>query len=175
MSEEKDKTRKLKGRPLTATLEQANAIARYLRAGNYLHPSLAMAGVAPSSFYRWMERGELAYNDHEGDLDAIEDEHDELLARFWETVTRAEAEAEVRAVTLVMRAADHHALPRSMEKDGIECDVQAADWRAAMAFLKHRHPDRWGLRKAEVSGEGGAPIKVEMSMPSNGRERDPDE
>ena len=36
------------------------------------------------------------------------------------------------------------------------------DWRAAMAFLQRRFPDRWQKRQAtEITGKNGGPIKTE--------------
>lgn len=58
----------------------------------------------------------------------------------------AEAEAEVHAVAIVRRA-------------------MSEDWRAALAYLERRHPDRWRAhRTTELTGPDGGPIATEHTQ-----------
>src|SRR4051812_2957708 len=77
-------------RPTKLTPVVQEKIVQAIRAGNYAEISARAAGISPSSFYRWLERGER--------------EPDSLYARFAEAVRLAEAEAEVHAVALLRRA-----------------------------------------------------------------------
>jgi len=65
-------------------------IVQALRAGNYADAACRAAGIAPSTFYRWLERGD--------------DEDSGLFRDFAEEVERAMAEAEVHAVAVLRRA-----------------------------------------------------------------------
>ena len=82
-----------------------------LEAGNFTTVAVGYAGIGRATFYRWMHRG------READRGIYRD--------FYKAVRRAEAKAEVRAVTIVRR---------HMTKS----------WRASMAWLERRYPDRWG-------------------------------
>ncbi len=76
--------------------------------------------VDPATFYRWL------YAD----------------ATFRDTVEKAEADAEARAVAIVIRAA------------------QNGTWQAATWWLEHRRREDYGPQsKLEVSGPGGGPIE----------------
>lgn len=71
---------------------RAEEILRYLRAGNYIETACALAGIHPSTYYRWIERG----NDPKAPA---------KFREFREAATRARAEAEARNVAIVQRAA----------------------------------------------------------------------
>lgn len=77
-------------RPTKLTPETQERILKAVRAGNYAEASARSAGIAPSTLYRWLERGSLE----------TEGAHRE----FHDAVRRAEAEAEVHAVAVVRRA-----------------------------------------------------------------------
>jgi len=77
-------------RPSKLTAETAERIVQAIRAGNYAEAAVRAAGIAPSTFYRWMDRGAA--------------EEDGPHRDFHEAVRRAEAEAEVHAVATVRRA-----------------------------------------------------------------------
>ena len=101
-------------RPSKLTAEVSERICRAIRAGNYPATAARAAGIAESTFYRWMEEGRSAESGKYRD--------------FHEAVKRAEAEGEARAVVLISKA-------------------MAKDWRAAMALLERRHPERWRRRE----------------------------
>lgn len=64
---------------------------------------------------------------------------------FAALLERAEAQAEVRAVTNVVKAGENQ-------------------WQASMTYLERKYPDRWGRRdraSLEVSGPQGGPMQVQ--------------
>ncbi len=106
-------------RPTKLTHEVSEKIVRAIRAGNYPEVAARHAGVHPSTYYRWMERGAL-----EGEAP-----EDDPYRHFRSEVDRAIADAEAAEVGLVVKAA----------RDG--------DWRAAAWLLERRFGDRWGRRE----------------------------
>jgi hypothetical protein len=79
------------GRPTKLTPSCQDRIIQALRAGNHREPAARAAGIAPSTFYAWLERG-------------AADPPDSPYAGFAEAVQRAEAEAEVYAVAVIRQA-----------------------------------------------------------------------
>jgi transposase len=77
-------------RPTKLSPELEERIVRAVRAGNHVEPACRSAGIGPSTYYRWLERGE---REREGPY-----------AEFRAAVRRAEAEAEVHAVAVIRKA-----------------------------------------------------------------------
>jgi hypothetical protein len=72
-------------------------------------------------------------------------ESEQIYQEFREAVEKAKAEAEVRDVTLIDKAA----------KDG--------SWQAAAWKLERKFPNKWGrVNRTEISGPDGAPVKVDI-------------
>lgn len=112
-------------RPSKLTLEVQKRLTEAIKAGNYYEAACGFAGIGYSTFRRWMLRGEKAKSGK--------------YRQFWEAVTRAELEAEVRMVA-------------QWQKHMPE------DYRAIRDFLERRFPDRWGRRysldmKQEIKGQ----------------------
>ena len=82
-----------------------------LEAGNYTTVAVGYAGIGRATFYRWMQRGR--------------DADQGIYREFYESVRRALAIAEVRAVAIVRRH-------------------MAQRWRACLAWLERRH-DQWEI------------------------------
>ena len=115
------------GRPSKLTPEVQERICQAIRAGNYYEAACAYAGIHYSTFRKWMQKGETTKSGK--------------FREFFEDVTRAEYEAEVRMVA-------------QWQKHMPE------DYRAIRDFLERRYPDRWGRRldvkqdiKQEVQGQ----------------------
>ena len=104
-----------KGRPTKLTKKVQEAIVESVRNGNYIETAAKAAGVSKQTFYNWRARGE------EGGRD------DAIYVDFLDALTRAEAEAEERAVKALG-------------------DAFESDWRAASEYLRRRHPDRWSTQ-----------------------------
>lgn len=100
-----------------------------LRAGNTRRAAAAYAEVSHQTFYNWLQ-----------DL------------TFVDAVEKAEADAEARAVAIVIRAA------------------QGGTWQAAAWWLERRRQDMYALRaKVEVSGPDGGPIQTQETLDDHER------
>ncbi len=108
------------GRPSKLTPETQKKLVEAISAGNFYETACTHAGIEYQTFRNWMKAGEQATNGRFFD--------------FFEAITRAEAEAEMRAVEMIRQA-------------------MPDDWRAAVALLERRHPDRWG-RKERIEHAG---------------------
>ena len=104
-------------RPSKLTPEVTKRLTEAIRAGNYYEAACGFAGIGYSTFRRWMLRGERAKSGK--------------YRQFWEAVTRAELEAEVRMVA-------------QWQKHMPE------DYRAIRDFLERRFPDRWGRKRLDI-------------------------
>jgi len=113
------------------TPEVQDKIVSALRAGNYQETAANFAGISKPTFYGWMQRGRT--------------EPDSIYSVFLDAVEKAKAEAEVRDVTLIDKAA----------RDG--------SWQAAAWKLERKFPNKWGrVNRTEISGPDGAPVKVDI-------------
>ncbi len=93
-----------------------------LSAGNTRRTAASYAGVSHETFYRWLGSD----------------------VTFRDAVEKAEADAEARAVAIVIRAA------------------QGGTWQAAAWWLERRRQDTYALHtKVELSGPDGGPVKTE--------------
>lgn len=118
-------------RPTKLTTEVQETITAALRIGNYQDTAVSYAGISEATFYAWMQRGRT--------------ETGTIFSEFLEAVEKAKADAEVRDLMLIDRAA------------------QDGTWQAAAWKLERKFPHKWGrMVRAEVSGPEGAPIKVEV-------------
>jgi transposase-like protein len=131
------KPRKM-GRASKLTPETQDRIIQAVRTGNYLEVAAQYAGVHKGTLYRWLEQAE-------------DPEADEMYRNFRDALESARAQAEVRNVALIQRAADE------------------GTWQASAWFLERTAWQRWG-RRTMVSGEDGGPVKVEVSAKDSLRE-----
>lgn len=120
------------GRKTKRTPERVQQLIEALRAGNYIESACVYAGISPATYYNWMAEAEQP------------DASDESI-EFFEAVTRARAEAEIRNVSLIQKAASDPKL-----------------WNAAAWWLERSHPTRWGRQqRVELTGSNGGPVQVE--------------
>jgi hypothetical protein len=145
------------GRPSKLNDEVQRTIVEALRSGNFREPTAHFAGIAVSTLYSWLERGEAERAEEEdarvaaeakGETYVLPDERP--FAEFSEACTHAEAEAEVHAVAQLR-------LHMSKNADG--------DWRAAVEYLRRRYTKRWSAtERLEVEGDGavlgGVPVEI---------------
>ena len=98
--------------------ETITHITQALRAGNTRRASCSYAGISEDTFANWLrDRSEFA-----------------------ESIKKAEADAEVRNVAIIQRAAD-------------------TTWQAAAWWLERKHKAEWSSR-VEQTGADGSPVKV---------------
>lgn len=129
-------------RPTKLTPELQERLTEAIRAGNYYEAACGYAGIHYSTFRRWMDTGERAKSGK--------------FREFYEAVTRAEQEAEVRMVA-------------QWQKHMPE------DYRAIRDFLERRYPERWARQnkmdmrqevtgRLEVAGNKGEERIMEQIM-----------
>jgi len=99
------------GRPTKLTPEIQVRIETFLGAGAYIETAAAAAGITKKSLYDWLRRGA---------------EGEEPYLTFLHAVERAQAEADMRDLTVIRTAA------------------QDGQWTAAAWRLERRHPRQWG-------------------------------
>lgn len=115
------------GRPTKLNPELQEKICQAIRAGNYIETAAAYAGVNKSTLYDWLKRGGRAKSGK--------------YKEFSNAVEKALAEAEVRDVFIIGKAAEEN--------------WQAAAWR-----LERKFPERWGRKERLRSEEQETGTKV---------------
>lgn len=120
-------------RPSKLTPAVQERIIQALQAGNYVETAARYAGVAPTTFYRWMEQGE-------------QDGANPLYREFRDAVESARAQAEVRSIALIQQAAQNGTW-------------QAAAWFLERSH-PHRWGR---FQRTEVSGRDGGPVEVDVA------------
>lgn len=105
-----------KGSTPTLTEELIERLASTIRGGAYVETAAAFCGISKDTFYRWLRMAE-------------SDQATELLLKLSDAVKKAMAEAELRDLLVIDRAA----------QEGV---WQAAAWR-----LERKYHDRWGRRE----------------------------
>jgi transposase len=119
-------------RPSKLTEDVKRRFLASIRAGNDKKVAAAMAGISESTLYSWIEQGKR------------EDAEPEFL-EFLESLTQAEAEAEVAAVARIQQAA------------------QNGRWQASAWWLERKYGERWGRNdkiRQEISGPNGEPLAL---------------
>jgi len=112
------------GRPTKLTRDLTDLIATAVEHGAYYEQAALAAGIAKTTLYSWRERGEAD----------LEHGNTTTYAYFHTRLTRASATAEQAAAAALFAH-------------------RFDDWRAALAYLERRNPDRWGKRdRVEHSG-----------------------
>lgn len=156
------------GRKSKLTPPVHDAIIDALERGAYAVTACNAAGVDESTMYRWLARGETSEENLEHP--PLRDDHttvtawrtacaewvdqlraDEPYRVFRQSFTRASARAELIAVTALEQALKEAVAPvtlKSGDRDGFEERVEfyvdhGARVKAAVEFLKRRHPARW--------------------------------
>ena len=105
------------GRPLTLTPELCGLICQAIRDGNYREVAAKWAGVPVRTYLRWCARGKKEESGPYHDL--------------WHAILEAEADAEIKMVDAVMKAA-------------------ASDPRHAQWWLERKFPERWGPNSRDI-------------------------
>jgi transposase len=123
------------GRPSKLTDDVQTKILQAIQAGNWLETASAYAGVDASTVRRWMAKGE-------------SEDSEEPYRAFCALIKQARAQAEIRAVALIQKAA------------------QDGTWQASAWYLERSHPDRWGRKRLEITGADSQPVRVEVDVDS---------
>lgn len=125
------------GRNTKLTLKRHQEICDRVRNGVAGHVAAVASGVSHQTYYDWVTRGK------RGDAPYVD---------FLEDIKRAEAEAEERAVKIIVKAA----------LDGT--------WQASAWFLERKHADRWAKLKEKETTLGEALDKIISEVAQGNRE-----
>jgi hypothetical protein len=123
------------GRPDKLTDERAQTIVDAVRRGVPRETAARLAGVAPSTLFLWLSKGQQAASGR--------------YSEFSEAVDRAAAEAEETAIEAIRQAAQGGGMITTRtytRKDGTvveEITRAKPDWSAAAWYLERAFRDRW--------------------------------
>lgn len=148
------------------TEERAERILRALKLGAYLETVAAAGGINRDTLLVWVRDGNrgidkanrLASKLSKPPADPLDllPKKEAHFARFAQQYNAALVDAELRALTLVQKAAQG--------EKGVPAVWQAAAW-----FLERRNPERWGRRRVEVTGADGGVVRAQIFLPENHR------
>lgn len=139
------------GRPTECNARTTQIICDAVRAGNYLKVAAELVGLHPDTIRQWRHRGER--------------ERREPYATFAREIDEAMAASEATCVRIIVEAAtgfDEVTTEVTIggKDDGRETRkvTHRRDWRAALALLERRFPERWG-RAGSGGGDDSRPVK----------------
>jgi len=133
------------GKHAQLSVELADRIVEYVKAGNYVYIACTAAGVHKSTYYQWLQTGHALIEAWDVDIDELLQTGDlpegltynDLLRMYLaREVVKAEAEAEAYAVLIVRKH-------------------MPDQWTAAMTYLERRFPDRWRKRQTIENQQTG--------------------
>jgi transposase len=132
------------GRPTLLDDERLEAITNALRNGAYIEHAAQAAGINPSTYHLWMDRGRTERDRRRAGLKA--DSNETKYLEFLEAVEKAQSEA---AVDLLGEIANH---------------ARNGTWQAAAWILERKFPRQWGrFDRSEVTGAEGGPVRLDVS------------
>lgn len=102
-------------------------ICEVIRAGNYIKTACEVCGIDETTFYRYWNVGE-----EETQQGVSEDES--IYVKFYKSVKKARAEAEVNAVGTIHTASKEN-------------------WQASAWWLERSFPERYGRRTLEINNK----------------------
>jgi hypothetical protein len=143
------------GAPTICTPELTRQFAELMAAGNYLETVAGYLHVSQQDAYNWLKWGAEGKDATGPDPAAYRN--------FFEAVTHAERQAEVRAAALLQRAGQDRVvdLPTDPSKQFVQ-----GDWRAIAEFMARRYPRRWSKAERvqqELTGKDGKALQVETN------------
>ena len=133
-----------RGRKTLLTPERLEAIQTMLRAGAYVDTACRSVGITTTTFYNWIQRGNVQRERLNAGLETEPDEKPFL--EFLDAVEEADAEGIIGHLMNI----DHAA------KNGT--------WQASAWILERKQPRKWGrFDRTEVSGPDGGPIHINVT------------
>lgn len=115
-------------------------ICEYVKAGNTFKHSVQACGISEAAFYNWMKRGKDAQES------GSKAKADQIYIELVESIKKAEAEAIVRNVAVINKAAQK-------------------TWQAAAWYLERRRPEEYGRReKHDVNHSGDLKLSALSSF-----------
>lgn len=115
-------------RPIALTPDRQEKLLEAIRAGNYIQTACTYAGISKQTYYNWKHTAETP-------------DAPEWAVDLFDAIENARAQAEVRNVALIQRAA-------------------TTQWQAAAWWLERSFPQQFGrINRVEMSGPEGGPIE----------------
>lgn len=99
---------------------------KLISAGNYTNVICDYLGINETTWYRWFNTGEAHAKEGK----------DTMQCKFYKSIKKAEAAAEMRSVAIIQGAAKN-------------------TWQAAAWFLERKHRDRWGREPVKDDNTDG--------------------
>lgn len=172
-------------RPSRLTPEIQDQIVAYVRDGNYFAVACQLAGIPEETGRGWLSQGK-------GTKPGRKPK--EPFATFATAIKEAEAEAEQRAIAVIVEAArgKEYSITKTKEvevtggESGLVSTVETVtttgtkfSWQAAAWYLERKFPHRWGRQRMDVlealrclSDAGFIPVElVEMAAHEMGSVR----
>lgn len=149
------------GAPTICTAELTRQFAELMAAGNYLETVAGFLHVSQQDAYNWLKWGAEGKDATGPDPAAYRN--------FFEAVTHAERQAEVRAAALLQRAGQDRVVDLPTDAAGNpdpNKQFVQGDWRAIAEFMARRYPRRWSKAERvqqELTGANGGPVNVAVS------------
>lgn len=132
------------GRKTLLNEQRLETIATMLRAGAYVDDACRAVGIHRSTFYNWMQRGNIQRERLNAGLE-IEASEQPFLD-FLDTIEEADAEGIIGHLMNIDNAA----------KNGT--------WQASAWILERKQPKKWGrYDRTEITGPEGGPIQINVS------------
>ena len=139
-------------RPTKLTADIIEDICNWLKLGYYQEDAATMAGIATSTFYDWMKKGDEGQKALESGVssslpatqEGSEVEVVDMFQEFSEAVKKARAEAEGAHLRNIRRAADN------------------GTWQASAWWLERSFPKKWGKRNTLDISDGNEEIQFQI-------------
>lgn len=146
------------GRPSILTEQIIADICNALRAGAYIETAAALAGISKETFYQWLKRGKAYHAAPEPNMD------DHLCGELSDAVGRAMAEAEMRDLLVIDRAANGEDAKYERRSDGtlildergrpvLLRESKDGNWSAAAWRLERKYPKKWAKTEKTMDVE----------------------
>ena len=133
-----------RGRKTLLTPERLEAIKTMLRAGAYVDDSCRAVGITKTTFYNWLQRGNIQRERLNAGLEI--EENESKFLDFLDAVEEADAEGIIGHLMNIDNAA----------KNGT--------WQASAWILERKQPKKWGrYDRTEISGPDGGAIQINVS------------
>jgi len=136
-----------KGRTLLLDDVKREELLNLITLGVPISKCVAMVGIGENTFYHWMSRGMIERERLNTVPNAKPKPEEKIYINFWESVTRARAEAVAKKVAVISSAAAQ------------------GDWKASAWWLERQVPEEFGrIERQEILSQSISEVRVTVSM-----------
>lgn len=129
-----------RGRPQKLTPDIQVDLVKKIQTGATFETAAASVGISVSTLRDWRRRGEREIQRLDQNKKAKMKKSEEIYVYFSAAIKKAEADAELRYITIIATAAKEH-------------------WQSAAWMLERRYPETWGRKdRQEVTHHGSVEI-----------------